>query len=70
VQNILLGAEALGISCIWNTGGMAHKQAFKDHFGLTTEDIVLGLIYMGYTDEPKREGKRNIPLQDKVKWEK
>lgn len=68
VQNILLGAEALGISCIWNSGGMSHKPAFKEYLKINQEDIVLGLIYMGYTDEPKREGKRNIPLQDKVKW--
>jgi nitroreductase len=69
VQNVLLGAEALGISAIWNTGGMSHKKAFKEYLGLEEEDIVLGLIYMGYTDEPKREGKRNIPLEDKVKWQ-
>jgi nitroreductase len=68
VQNMLLGAEASGISAIWNTGGMSHKKVLKDHLGLAEQDIVLGLIYMGYTDEPKREGTRKTPLEDKVKW--
>ena len=68
MQNVLLGAQALGISTIWNTGGMTHKKAMKELLGLAEEDMVMGLIYMGYTDESAREGKRNIPLEEKVKW--
>jgi nitroreductase len=69
VQNVMLGAEALGISAIWNSGGMTHSEALKSELGLAEEDIVLGLIYMGYTDEPKREGKRNTPIEEKTIWE-
>lgn len=68
VQNILLGAEAAGLATIWNTGGMSHHPAMRQFLGLGDEDIVLGLIYMGYTDEADRTGKRNIPVADKVKW--
>ena len=68
VQNVLLGAQALGISTIWNKGGMTNKKAMKELLGLAEEDMVMGLIYMGYTDESAREGKRNIPLEEKVKW--
>lgn len=68
VQNVLLGAEALGIAAIWNTGGMAHSEAMKTELGLAGEDIILGLIYMGYTDEPKREGKRNSSMAEKTIW--
>jgi len=28
----------------------------------------MGLLYMGYTDEPARQGKRNIPLESKTIW--
>lgn len=70
VQNILLGAEALGISAIWNTGGMTHTDAMKSELGLTSEDIILGLVYMGYTDEVKREGKRNTSMIEKTIWKK
>lgn len=68
VQNVLLGAEASGIATIWNTGGMAHSEAMKSELGLSESDIILGFIYMGYTDEPKREGKRNTPIEEKIIW--
>ena len=68
IQNLLLGAEALGISCIWNSGGMTHRVALKQYLGLGKEDHVLGLLYLGYTDGPKKEGRRIVPIADKVKW--
>jgi nitroreductase len=68
VQNILLGAEALGIGVLWSTGGMTHHHSMKTYLGLKEDDIVMGLLYMGYSDEPAKEGKRTIPLEDKVLW--
>jgi nitroreductase len=68
IQNLLLAAEAAGLAAIWNTGGMSHHPAMKQFLGLESQDIVLGLIYMGYTDEPERAGKRSIPLPDKITW--
>ena len=66
VENVLLGAAAMGISAMWNTGGMAHKTPMKDYFQLAEEDHILGFIYFGYTDEPAKEGKRVVPLVEKV----
>lgn len=68
VQNILLGAETLGIAAFWSTGGMAHDPAMKNHLGLSEEDMVLGFIYLGYTAETNKTGKRLIPLEEKVQW--
>jgi len=68
IQNILLGAQAAGISVLWSTGGMTHQPAMKEYFGLGEEDKMVGLLYLGYTDEPVRPGKRNVPLGDKVMW--
>jgi nitroreductase len=68
VENILLGAAALDIAVLWSTGGMTHHPAMKSYTGPGDDDIVLGLLYMGYTDEPAKEGKRNIPLEDKISW--
>jgi nitroreductase len=65
IQNILLGATALGIASFWNSGGMTHHPALKEHLGLAADDVVLGLIYLGYSDEAK-EGKRNTAIGDKV----
>ena len=67
VQNILLGAEALGISILWSTGGAVLQPAMKDYLGLDEEDLVIGLLYMGYTDEPATPGKRT-PIEAKTKW--
>jgi nitroreductase len=67
VQNILLGAEALGIAVLWSTGGSVLQPAMKDFLGLDEEDVVLGLLYMGYTDEPARPGRRT-PIEEKIKW--
>lgn len=68
VQNMLLGAEALGIAAIWSTGGMALKPAMKQYLGLAASDHVLAFVYMGYTDQEKKEMVRNIPLSEKVIW--
>jgi nitroreductase len=68
VQNVLLGATALGIASFWSTGGMTLKPALKQYLELGAEDEVLGLISLGYTDEPAKEGVRNTPAAEKVKW--
>ena len=68
VQNILLGAETLGISVLWSTGGLTHHPALKEYFGLSEQDLVIGLLYMGYADNPVKEGKRIVPLQEKITW--
>jgi nitroreductase len=68
MQNILLGAEALGISALWSTGGMTHHPALKSFWGLAEEDVVMGLIYLGYTNEPAAAGKRNGTASEKTEW--
>jgi nitroreductase len=67
VQNILLAAASLNIACFWSTGGMTLRPAFKPFLGFEDQDQVLGIIYLGYTDEHP-EGKRRIPLEEKIKW--
>ncbi|HEV2354405.1 MAG TPA: nitroreductase [Puia sp.] len=67
VQNILLGAETMGLAVLWSTGGTVLQPAMHDWLGLGPEDRILGLLYLGHTDEPRRPGKRS-PIADKVKW--
>ena len=67
VQNILLGATALGVASFWSTGGMALRQPMKDFLGLGEDDHVIGILYLGYADiQPA--GSRSIPLEEKIKW--
>jgi len=68
IQNVLLGATALGINSFWSTGGLTHSNVLKEYLQLGSEDVVMGLIYLGYTDEPSKEGARNIALAEKIKW--
>ena len=67
VQNILLGAETLGIAVLWSTGGATLAPAMKEYLGLEEEDRMIGLLYMGYTDEPVKPGRR-LPIESKTKW--
>lgn len=67
VENILLGAEALGIAVLWSTGGVVLQPAMKEWLGLAEEDIMMGLLYLGYTDEPAKPGRRG-PVEDKTRW--
>ncbi len=68
IQNILLGAAALGIAALWSTGGMTHHPSMKQYLQLNTEDQVMGLLLLGYTDTPAPEGKRNSTIENKVTW--
>lgn len=68
IQNILLGATALGIASFWSSGGMTHTHALKEYLQLGADDIVMGLIFLGYSDEPAKDGVRNGMISEKVKW--
>jgi len=67
VQNILLGATAADITSFLSTSGMTHHPALKDFLSLKTEDVIIGMIYLGYSDE-ETEGKRQSPMDEKVIW--
>ncbi|MBK0402480.1 nitroreductase [Adhaeribacter sp. BT258] len=69
VQNLLLGATALGIASYWGSGGMAYQPPMKTYLKLREEDLVLGILYLGYTDKETPEGKRNTPLDEKIDWQ-
>lgn len=68
VQNILLGAEAAGLSVLWSTGGMTLKPAMKQYFQLEEEDLVMGILYIGYSADSSKPGSRQVPLEQKIVW--
>src|ERR1043165_164459 len=67
VQNILLGATAKGIASFLSTSGMTHTPAMKNFLKLRDEDTIIGLVYLGYSDE-RIEGKRQTEIEHKVIW--
>jgi len=68
IQNILLAAEAQDLAVLWSTGGLTYNPALKNFLGLAESDKVLGLLYLGLTDEPKKQGRRTVPLAAKTTW--
>ena len=67
VQNILLGATALGIASFWSTGGMALRPPMKEFLALGEDDHVIGVLYLGYANNTP-EGNRITPLEEKITW--
>jgi nitroreductase len=67
IQNLLLGAEALGLAAYWGSGGQVLKPGMKTWLGLRDEDTVMGALYLGHTDVEKA-GNRQIPLDEKMIW--
>lgn len=51
LQNMLLAAESLGLAAIWRTGEGILDAGVKAHFGLSSEDEIAGVLYLGYPDE-------------------
>ncbi|WP_298709259.1 nitroreductase [Chitinophaga sp.] len=68
VENLWLAATAQNIAVYWGSGGMTYTPAMQDYLGLRDEDKVLGFLYLGYTEEAPRTGRRLKPLEEKVKW--
>ncbi|TPE39460.1 nitroreductase family protein [Pontibacter mangrovi] len=70
IQNLLLGATALGMASYWGSGGMAYHPSMKEYLQLREQDMVLGILYLGYADNAAHAGKRTVPLAQKVTWVK
>ena len=47
---------------------MTHHPAMKKMLDLADEDIIMGLLLLGYSDQPIQTGTRKIPMENKVVW--
>lgn len=65
VHNMSLTLFAKGIGNYWSSPKSILEA--KEFLGLKEGERCLGLLYMGYFDNPGLEGKRK-PIQDKVEW--
>lgn len=68
VQNILLGVESLGAAGFWSTGGMTTSNHLKQYLKLREEDMVIGLLFLGYADNSSYIKERNVPPVHKIEW--
>ncbi len=67
VQNMLLVAESRGLGAMWRTGEVAHDPRTPAAFGLSSDHIIVGFIYVGYpAAEPSP--RRLAPHHAKTDW--
>jgi nitroreductase len=67
VQNMALTAAAYQICSFWGSGGITYTDEIKEFLGLGAKDKCLGYLYLGYSDNPTTQSRRD-PIQDKVEW--
>lgn len=67
-MNILLAATALGFGCQWNTDWVAYDAEMAAAMGLTPEEKLAGLIYLGMPSAPLEERPRPDPQTLLTRW--
>ena len=67
VQNLHLTATAMGVAGYWSSGKAICSGQLCRHLGLSSNDRILGLFYVGYPDTDWPTGSRS-PVEEKVVW--
>ena len=67
-QNILLAAHALGLGAIWRTGEPSRDPEIKKFFGFSTEQPLIGFIYIGLPDFVVGEFAARPSFEDRTIW--
>ncbi len=67
VQNIHLTAAAHGLGGFWSTNVAACSDQLRDFVGLSTDDRVLGIFYLGYPESDWPSSQRS-PIEEKTTW--
>jgi nitroreductase len=62
VQNLLLGATALGLASFWGTGAAVEVPAVKALVGLRPEDQIIAIIYLGWPVQEAPASHRAAPV--------
>ncbi len=67
VENMLLAAEELGLAAMWRTGDAAYDPQVKSWLGLSPEDHIVSILYLGYPAIPHTE-RVPQPIAEKTTW--
>ena len=69
IQNFLLSLQAQGFASMWRSGAVIESNWLKQQFGLQTQDLISGIIYVG-TAVKAIAPRAEINSQDFVKvWQ-
>jgi nitroreductase len=66
-QNMLLTAEAYGMSGYWSTPGYIKSESMRNFLQLTQDEQCVGMLYFGYSEELRPASHRK-PLEFVTKW--
>ena len=67
VQNMLLVADEMGLSCMWRTGDAAYDPYVKQWLGLAQDDHIVAIVYVGYPAIPSLE-RHPVSIEKKAAW--
>src|SRR5579859_6791166 len=67
VENMLLAAEELGLTCMWRTGDAAYDPKVKQWLGLAPGEHIVSILYVGFPAIPRLE-RVPIPFEEKTTW--
>lgn len=63
IQNLLLGATALGLASFWSTPALTRPPAVLDLCGFGPDDRVVGVIYLGWATQQSPAPQRpRLPI--------
>jgi nitroreductase len=65
---LLLAAEALGFAGIWRTGEAAFDRRVMDGLGLAPEEEIVGFLYLGTREGPRKPVPELNPDQFLSSW--
>jgi nitroreductase len=66
VENMFLAANALGYGVMWRTGAAAYDANCKVALGLSADDHIVGLLYLGTTVTPGAQIP--VAIADVIRW--
>ena len=68
IQNMLVGATALGYPNYWSSGGVLRFDPMRTHFNVPTEEIILGTLFV-FPNDAESRADEVVPgkLRDKGK---
>jgi nitroreductase len=67
LQNMLLAAHSLGLVTSVRTGLHSYSDEMKGFFGMSRDESLVGMVYVGYVTGLVPPGKR-APFRDRVSW--
>ncbi len=68
IENIYLSLTAYGLGGYLSTGGLTYMEEAKSHFGLESQDKLIGTFFIGYPEDISNPLTKRSPIDEKVKW--